>query len=76
VRDDAFARQLDAYIRRLTPPAGLTDRMRGEFEKEGGEDTVAGSVATEAIRPDSFGCSGHEGNFSRKFRWHGKSTPN
>jgi len=46
----AFARQLDAYIRRLTPPAGLADRMRGELEKERDEDTVADSVATEAIR--------------------------
>jgi hypothetical protein len=50
VREDVFALQLDAYIRRLTIPAGDADRMLGELEKERDEDTSAGSVATEAIR--------------------------
>ncbi|MGA2439936.1 MAG: recombinase family protein [Tepidisphaeraceae bacterium] len=50
LREDAFALQLDAYLRRLTLPAGWADWMRDELEKERDEDASAGTAATEAIR--------------------------
>jgi site-specific DNA recombinase len=50
VREDAFALQLDAYLRRLTLRTGDADWIHGELEKERDEDTSAGLVATEAIR--------------------------
>ena len=50
IREDAFAFQIDRYIKGVSLPVGTADWMIGELLKERAADTTAGSVATEAIR--------------------------